>query len=319
MQGDRHGWTDIDDAIEEVARAQAGVFSRDQARDAGADTALIRRRLTAARWRRAAPDVFEFPGGREDWLRTVWITHLHAGVDSVISHRAAARLHGLGDLTAYPVDVIVGRNQTRALRHSRRHRVGDLAPGHVQRLDGLPVTRPARTLVDLAAVVDADLLVALLQDAHVQRICSVTSVAALFRSLRRPGKAGVRTMAAALDVVGPGPELTRSELEALLDPVIERAGLPEPRREHPLPGSGRSRAFVDRCWPEVKLIVEADGRRWHTRQADFQRDRQRDLAAARVGYHTLRLGWEDIHDRPGPTAAALREVYDQRRRLFGAA
>ena len=61
------------------------------------------------------------------------------------------------------------------------------------------------------------------------------------------------------------------------------------------------------------LIVEADGRRWHTRTADFARDRRRDRQAATRGWLTVRISWEELMSDPGGVAADLRAVYDQRR------
>lgn len=133
-------------------------------------------------------------------------------------------------------------------------------------------------------------------------------------SLRRPGKRGVRSLGRALDQVGPGDTLPRSELEALLDRVIELSGLPAPLHEQPLPSFGGLAGFVDRTWPEARLIVEADGRRWHTRQQDIARDHDRTLEAARHGYLTLRLIWERLRNDPLETAQALVEVHDGRLR-----
>lgn len=300
------------DSMELLARQQCGVFSRQQALDAGADTTTFRRQIDNGRWRRVAPCVYGFPGTPDSWKRRVWIVHLHGGADTVVSHGSAGRLQGLRPVEGYPIDLTVGRNRTRALAGSRRHRVDDLAPDHVTELDGLPVTTAARTMFDLAGVVTTPRLVELLSNAHVDRRCSIEEVAMLLDGLRRSGKPGVRRLATALDQLGPGDRMPRSELEALLDAVIRRAGLPAPVHEVPVPGFGLTEGFVDRCWPGAKLIVEADGRRWHSRQQDLQRDHERDLQAAAAGYLTVRLMWERLKGRPEDTAEQLVRIHAQR-------
>lgn len=190
-------------AMEALAAQQCGVFSREQAIDSGADQALIRRQVSTGRWRRVAPCVYGFPGVGDTWLRRVWIAHLHGGPETVVSHGSAARLHGFRSIEGYPIDVTVGRNRTRSLAESRRHRVDDLAPDHVTQLRGLPVTTPARTAFDLAGVLSAARLADLLATAHADRVCRIDDVAELFESLRRPGKRGVRTLAEVLDQLRP--------------------------------------------------------------------------------------------------------------------
>lgn len=86
-------------------------------------------------------------------------------------------------------------------------------------------------------------------------------------------------------------------MEALLFAVLRAGGLPDPVRQHPLPAlTGRGR--VDAAYPAAHLIVEADGRRWHTRVDDFARDRQRDIEAGLLGWRVVRLVWADLVDRP---------------------
>lgn len=298
-----------DVAIESLAAEQHGVFSRTQAIDAGADATLIRRQVASGRWRRVAPGVYGFPGRPDSWLRRVWIAHLHGGPSTVVSHASAARLHGFHPIEGYPVDLTVGRNRTRSLADSRRHRVDDLDPSQVTTVRGLPVTTAERTAVDLATVLTPVRLREVPGNAHVDRVCRIEEVAVVFDSLRRSGKPGVRRMADALDELGPGDGIPRSVLERLLDEVIRLSGLPRPSHEVPIPGFGLVDGFVDRCWPEAKLIVEADGRRWHSRQSDLRRDHERDLQAAAAGYQTLRLMWERLKGRPDDTAHRVVEVY----------
>ena len=66
--------------------------------------------------------------------------------------------------------------------------------------------------------------------------------------------------------------------------------------------------LVDAAYCDVRLILEADGRRWHTRIRDLRRDHLRDAEAARVGWQTLRFLYEEIVGDPGNVAATVADV-----------
>jgi len=100
-----------------------------------------------------------------------------------------------------------------------------------------------------------------------------------------------------------------SALEARLSEVLTLGGLTGGLAQHPLPGTGRLSGLVDRAFPEAKLILEADGRRWHARVAAMPNDRQRDLEAARVGWQTIRLMYEQLTSDAEDVAAALAATY----------
>lgn len=246
----------------------------------------------------------------------MWAAHLHAGPDSLLSHGAAGVLLHLRPIGGQPVELIVARGQSRGLPGTVRHRPRTpVDPAHVVRVRGLPVTDAPRTILDLAAQVSITRLRHLVEHAEVEGICPVGLVGARLSQRRGRGQRGTARLARVLDELGPGEGMARSELELLLAPVLAAAGLPPAQHEYPLPTTSDLRGFVDRAWPELRLIIEADGRRWHTRRADFARDAQRDLEASALGWHTLRVTWEMLRFDPEVTAALIRSTYDERVRL----
>jgi hypothetical protein len=93
--------------------------------------------------------------------------------------------------------------------------------------------------------------------------------------------------------------------------ALHDAGLPPPQRQVALPGIGEIDGLVDAAYPDCRIILEADGRRWHTRVRDLARDHARDAQAARAGWQTLRFLYETIvHDPAGmcTTVADVRAV-----------
>src|SRR5690606_18316612 len=73
-------------------------------------------------------------------------------------------------------------------------------------------------------------------------------------------------------------------------------GLPSVQRQAPAPWSPGTGSMVDAFVPAWKLILEADGRRYHQRVADFERDRWRDAEAAVHGLHVMRFTHRRIRD-----------------------
>jgi very-short-patch-repair endonuclease len=121
-----------------------------------------------------------------------------------------------------------------------------------------------------------------------------------------------------LDERGPGHVPAASELERRLFSVCDLVGL-QPVRQFPLPGRQAITGCVDAALVEAKLILEADGRRWHSRVADFRRDRERDKAAGRAGWHTMRFCHDELVEDPEGEAEGIRETYEQRCRLLAGA
>lgn len=103
--------------------------------------------------------------------------------------------------------------------------------------------------------------------------------------------------------VPPGSELERAMLTALRD-----AGLRPPQRQVALPGTGEIDGLVDAAYPDCRIILEADGRRWHTRVRDLACDHSRDAQAARAGWQTLRFLYEMIIHDPAGMCATVADV-----------
>ncbi|HEX9969581.1 MAG TPA: DUF559 domain-containing protein [Acidimicrobiales bacterium] len=182
----------------------------------------------------------------------------------------------------------------------------DLRPHHVTTVDSLPTTTPARTLVDLAARRRPDRLAVALDDAHLTKRCSVGDVLALYDDLKRPGKHGFRMLGRLLAARGPGYVPPESILERRLLKVLANGGLPAPVRQAALPWRPDAPQRVDLLYPAQRLIIEADGRRWHSRTDQMALDRRRDRDAQNHGYCVHRFVWEEITTQPDMVCATVR-------------
>jgi hypothetical protein len=207
---------------------------------------------------------------------------LACGPGALLSHRPAAVLLGMLDVCPERVEVIVPRRL--AGREGIRARQSRVAPDERTVVEGIPVTTVARTLLDLAAVLDSHRLARTLERAEALRLTSETSLDTLIA--RHAGRPGVSCLRRALAELVP--QLTRSELERRFLTFVEHAGLPRPRTNVWLP-LGEDWIEVDAAWPEQRLIVELDSRAHHLARAAFERDRRRDRRLQAAGWRVARL------------------------------
>ncbi len=199
------------------------------------------------------------------------------------------------------------------------HQIDDLSVVDRMLWHGLPISKPARAIVELGATQPmavigrvADDLIRLGRTTH-------SEVCAAFHRVARPGKPGVERVARVLDERGDGYVPPASELERALFAALVAGGLPPPVRQVSLPGREEARAIrgvVDAAYPDAKLLLEADGRRWHDRVGAARADRERDAQAARRGWQTLRFVHEQIVGDPAEVCAIVEDTRRVRLELF---
>jgi very-short-patch-repair endonuclease len=252
-------------------------------------------------WTAAAAAVFAAAGGR-GWLDGDDV------VIAAVSHRTAAALRSyLPEDGAQPV--VVSGEAVARVRGVRVHRTR-LRPGEAAMLRGIPVTTPARTLLDLAgAAAPRELEQALA--AAVRRDPGIPAALALLLRAqpRRSGSGVLRRLLDSLRTSGTAPLFLRSRAEEELLALIRRARLPAPRANQRLLG-----VEVDFVWPDQRLVVEVDGFEFHTSGRAFSRDRDRDRMLAIHGYQVLRFSWWQLTTDATATVAALAAALAERRR-----
>jgi very-short-patch-repair endonuclease len=154
----------------------------------------------------------------------------------------------------------------------------------IRSLHGLPLTAPARTLLDLAATGYRDLDRAF-GDAHAQRLVTAREIEDL---LERAGTRALRSL-----VSDNASGFTRSEAERILRSTLRAAKVQMPRFNARVAGYE-----VDAVWPEQRLVVEVDGYAYHGHRAQFERDRRKDLALTAAGYRVIRVSWRQLTQEP---------------------
>jgi hypothetical protein len=252
--------------------------------------------------------VYGFPFVPTSWLRDLWIAFLSVGTDAAVSFQSAAPIRRLNGFFPGPVVLTAPHGGHDRLPGGFVHQISDVLPHHVSLVDGLPVTTVERTLVDLAVVLGPRRLGDVIDDAVTKKRTLDSRIGAVLADVTRRGKPGVLKLARVLDDRGPGYVPPASELERAFFAALEAGGLPPPVRQLPLPGRGVIEGLVDAGYVDCQLLMETDGRRWHTRVKDIGRDHLRDAEATRAGWQTLRFLYEHVMDDPAEVCATIRDV-----------
>jgi very-short-patch-repair endonuclease len=220
---------------------------------------------------------------------------LACGRGSVISHLCAGAIWEL--ILGHNGDVDVTTTRARKRPGIRVHRTTQLDPRDVRMRGAVPVTSPARTLLDVAALLPRAKLERAVAEAGAKRLASRSDLLAqLDRCAARPGAGVLRAL---LDQQG-GPKLTRSEAERRLLDLVRAAQLPLPRVNE------RVGAYeVDLLWADTRVIVEVDGYAFHSSRTAFERDRRRDADLSARGFSVIRVTWRQIVDEPAVVVARI--------------
>ena len=312
-----------------LAAKQHGVISAAEAANFEVTRAQLRSGIRRGDWLTPHAGVLIAAAAPTTWMQRCMVATQRSG--GLISHRAAARLHGLdgfhgtengtrsrgsgsrivgrgiggagrgGDDEAGLVELTVPDSKSRATGDFLVHRTCVLAPEDCTVTAGIAVTSIARTLVDLGAVVSDDRVEQALDDA-IRRGYSLRWITETLNRVDRPGPSGcasLRRVLARPDRQGPIPD---SMFERSMERMAVACGLPQPERQFRVyeglgsthGGLGILVAQLDAAWPAAKLGVEAHSSRWHDGNRRGRADQRRDNRLAGLGWELLYLSWWDL-------------------------
>jgi len=247
--------------------------------------------------------------GPPSWLQRAWAAVLFAW-PAVLCHGSALRAaEGPGRRDhddAAPIQVAVHRERTvRAPDGVVVHRLTDL-DFKVLWNTSPPRMRVEEAALDVAAATASDFeAIATLAEAVQSRR---TTASRLLRALGRRTRIGRRPLLESVlaDVL----DGACSALEhAYLDRVERPHGLPTADRQ--VLASTRGTLYRDVVYDPFGLVVELDGRLFHSRPRARDRDLERDLDAAVDRLSTVRIGWGQAVDRPCSTAQKVGRLLER--------
>ncbi|KLO31556.1 hypothetical protein ABW16_01550 [Mycolicibacter heraklionensis] len=226
---------------------------------------------------------------------------LWSGRKGVIAGRAAAALHGARWIDATtPIEMIWrnGRPPTGIIVRNERIDADELVD-----IDGMLVTGPARTALDLGRHLPRDLAVRHLDS--LSRATGVSAGEALLLAKRHPGARGLRRSKVALDLMDRGAE---SPKESWLRMVLIDGGLTPPVTQIRV-GDGACVAYLDMGWRDAMVAVEYDGEHHRTDRRQYAKDVRRGEMIRDLGWWVIRVIKED---HPAVIVARAREALARR-------
>ena len=285
-----------DRGIADVASRQHGVITTAQLRFLGLDGDAITRRVVRGQLLPLHRGVYLAGPRPAPTMAPFAAAVLACGEGSLASHRAAISMWKLLPITDGPIDVLSTLARRRSRPGIRTHRTNHLEPWERSVLEGIPVTSPVRSVVDLAETATRPDVEAALNEARVRRLFTQREFGVGVQRAR--GRRGSGLLISLLRAET-GADFSRSAAEDLLHSYIRAAGLPRPRRNL------RRHGFeLDFFWQELRLNVEVDGIEWHSTRDRVNSDRERDARLTAAGVQILRFTWDQLQ-REAETIARL--------------
>src|SRR4051812_36360331 len=291
LNNSAQGTTPVDLAVARRAALQHGMVHRDQLAAAGLDRNAIDYRVRIGRLHLRHRGVYAVGHVPPSPHARAMAAVLACRPSACLSYHSGGALWAMGIRWGPIVDVTAPTKH----RHKgiRVHRSKLLTPPDVTVHFGIPVTTPARTLLDLAEVLDTPSLTRAVNEARLRHKSTLPELRELLA--RSPGRATHRLRPFVERETGP----TRSRLEDEFLAFVARYGLPAPEVNQIVAGFE-----VDMLWRDQRLIVELDGRDYH--QHRFEADRDRDATLLSAGFPVLRITPKRIRHEPDREAARLK-------------
>ncbi len=285
-----------------LADRQHGVVARRQLLQLGFSRDHIKRLRVTARLHDLHRGVYAV-GHRVLSVKGHWMAAVLAcGPGALLSHRSAAALRGLRRSSLSYVEVTVPSRRGR-IDGVRAYICGRIDPQDRDKVDGIPCTSVALTLLNLAAVAPRRAVEWACDQAEVQEVFDLAAIEDVLERSR--GCRGAPLLRAVLREHAIGTTLTRSGLEERALTACDDFGVPRPEVNVKLPCGGGYAPEVDFLWRAQRLVLETDGGRFHSTRSQIERDRRKEAALVCAGYRVLRATWLQVEREPRGVAAMV--------------
>jgi hypothetical protein len=299
---------DIDRRLAAVAARQHSLVSLDDVITAGGTKSHANDRVRSGRWEPVHPGVYRIAGVPWTYEARVLGLVLAGGPGAIVSHMCAARLLGFGFPHA-DAEISVPRGRNRRIAGVRVHESTDLERCAVRLVDGVPVTDPARTLLDLGRYIGPQALRRAVEQARRDGLVTWTDLIRCLSVHARQGRHGIRRLRLVIATGMQCDEVTDTDSELMALTLIRESGLPEPTLHHRIYDGDQLIAELDFAYEDLLVAFEIDGT-VHLDPEVRKKDDARDHELRRRGWTVRRIWYEIPIKQPG---AFLRIVRDLRR------
>jgi very-short-patch-repair endonuclease len=289
----------------EIASRQQNLITWSQLLELGLSPDAIRHRVRRGRLHRVRRRVYAVGRPDLDQLGELMADLLCCAPEAVASHLTAAGVLGIRPMPRGPVELSVPAHIHARPPEVRVHRRRTLRAEDIGTFRGIPVTSPVQTLIDIATRLGRDSLEAAINEAD--KLDLVDPETLRSEVAAHAGQAGVPALRRTLD--RRTYTMTDTELERRFLPIARRAGLPKPRTQRWVNGFK-----VDFWWPELYLVVETDGLRYHRTPAEQAHDRVKDQTHLAAGLSPLRFTRAQVRYEPARVEDVLARLAARLRR-----
>ena len=259
-------------------------------------------------YRRLQPGAYSIIGAPETVHQRIAAAVASLPDLAAASHQTAAELWGLTNRGIRKIEVVTTRWDRVRRPDVTVHESLDLVPSDVTEQQGIPVTSPARTVVDLGAS-NKWLVESALEEGLRRDLFTLSEVEAFVGRVGRRGRRGVGVIRPLLAARRRWDSVTESALEDLFRKVAAEGGLPDPlpqfvvRDQH-----DRFVCRADFAYPMAHVLIELDSEAYHSDRLSMRRDRFKQNGAVVLGWTVLRYTWWDLDQTPGRVWSEIRAL-----------
>lgn len=296
------------DSLFAASERQDGLVLERSVLAVGMTPPQVRALVRAGRVDRVTRRVLRAPGSPRTDRQRVLAAVLDAAPVGYSSGPTAVALWGVAGYPLFPVHVARARGVTgRRSRLAVLHELRDLPPDHATVLDGIPILRPERALIELCRTEHPARAGCTLDDLWRRRLLSGRSVRQMLDSLSIQGRGGLRVARELLDERGDDYVPPASNLEGRFADLIARAGLPEMRRQVDS-GGERWVGRVDFRARDLPLVVEVQSETYHSALCDVKDDAARQAALRAAGFVVVEVTDAQVWRRPSEVVEKVRSA-----------
>jgi hypothetical protein len=287
-----------------IAAVQFGLFTRKQAYRCKVSDRQLQYRVGIGVFDQLARHVYRVRGSEPTWHQQLLAACFAGGERCLASHRSAAELHGFDAVQRGIVEVTVPRGTRRQIPGAVVHESLDLAPDDYVHVGPIPVTSPARTLIDLGAVSRWERVEEAFDGAERDELTERFRVVKRHAQVRRQGRNGVGPMAIVLR--GRLDVPPKYVIERRFVRLLENAGLPMPELQYEVELPNRRKVYIDAAHPAPMLAWELDGHGAHATRKQRAADNKRASALSDLGWAVRRFTYEEVMEEGSAVVLTVR-------------
>jgi hypothetical protein len=224
-----------------------------------------------------------------------------------LAYRAAAALWGLDGIRPGWVELFAPKKQASPADWLILHRNARLPADEVRMIGPLTVTSPARTLLDLGAVIRPRDVEHALEDAIRRKLTHLAELNAILERHAASGRNGVGVLRALLEDRSPNDALLHFRFERRMLSLIKEAGLPLPERQHLVFDADEYPfAQIDLAYPEIRLGIECDSYKFHSGREAWEANLARRNKLTLLGWYIIHVTWRQLTTRPDSVLAEIK-------------